>query len=71
MINWGTGTFTLPTPSATWAGVFRAVKAFGGAATVNCAGPLYGPGTSASGPVALQNGDSVTCWCDGNNWWVL
>ena len=71
MINWGTGTFTLPNASTAYAGVFRAVKAYGGAATVNCGTPLYGPGTSANGAISLNNGDSVTCWCDGTNWWAL
>jgi len=71
MIAFGTGTFTLPTPSAVWGGVFRAVKAYQGAATVNCAGALYGPGVSTNGAVSLLAGDSVTCWCDGTNWWVL
>lgn len=71
--NYGTGTFTLPNPSGTYVGVMRAVKAWGGGATVNCGSQVIAPpgGTAMVTSFTLNNGDDVTMWCDGSFWWVL
>lgn len=73
VFNYGTGTFTLPTPSATYSGVFRGVKAWGGGVTVNCAvAQIAAPGgTAMVSSFTINNGDSVTLWCDGTYWWSL
>jgi hypothetical protein len=69
---YGTGTYTLPNPSAAYSGVFRAVKAYGGAVTINCGvGMIMPGGTTTLGAFGILNGDSVTFWCDGANWWGL
>jgi hypothetical protein len=71
--NYYSSTVTLPTPSAAYAGVFRAIKAWGAAITVNCPSASIAPpgGTAMTSAFVLNNGDSVTCWCDGTYWWIL
>jgi hypothetical protein len=71
--NYYSSTVTLPQPSAAYSGVFRAIKAWGAAITVNCATATMAPpgGTAMTSAFVLNNGDSVTCWCDGTYWWIL
>jgi len=67
------GYLTLPAPGA-YKGVFRAVKAWGAATTVNCGTTCIIPPGSNGTIVAsfvINGGDSVTFWCDGANWWGL
>jgi len=69
----GSGALTLPNASAAYVGVFRAVKAWGGNITINCGTQMAAPGAQGAVTTSfvLQNGDSVTFWCDGTTWWGL
>jgi hypothetical protein len=72
--NYYSSTMTLPAPSAAYAGVFRAVRAWGAAVTINCpTASLIPPGQygTVTAAFVLNNGDSITFWCDGVNWWSL
>lgn len=73
VFNYGTGTYTLPTPSAAYTGVYRLIKAWGGSVTVNCGvAQIAAPGgTAMVSSYTLGNGESATCWCDGTYWWAL
>lgn len=73
VFNYYSSTVTLPNPSAAYVGTFRAIKAWGAAITVNCGvAVLAGPGAvGMAASFTLNNGDSVTMWCDGSYWWTL
>lgn len=74
VIQYGSGTLTLPVPTA---GQMRQIKAYGGTITINNPNSgIYGlfsagySGTNLSS-FTIQNGDSVSMWADGANWWVI
>jgi hypothetical protein len=67
-----TGSVTLPAVSSS-NGLFRLYKALGGSLTINRSGSdtVYGPGATAGGTgFTIQNGDSVTMYCNGSDWKV-
>ena len=67
------GTYTLPS-AVSGAGSWRYVKASGGNVTINMtAGNLIlGSTTYTNGsPYILINGESISCYADGTNWYVL
>jgi hypothetical protein len=71
-VTLGGASYTFPTVTGN-AGLWRYVKAWSQNLTI-----LLTNGTFildrtqyTSGQYTLQNGDSVSCYCDGSNWWVL
>jgi hypothetical protein len=64
--------YTFPTVSGN-AGLWRYVKAWGGNRVINLTNGTFILDRTqyTSGQYTLQNGDSVSCYCDGSNWWVL
>jgi cytoskeletal protein CcmA (bactofilin family) len=68
----GGASFTLPEVGAN-AGRWRQVKAWGQNMTIYLTNGTFILGTVqyGSGQYILKNGDSVSCYSDGGNWWVL
>jgi hypothetical protein len=68
----GGGSFTFPTVSGN-AGMWRYVKAWGGNMTILLTNGTFilGGTQYSSGQYVLTNGDSVSTYCDGSNWWVI
>jgi hypothetical protein len=64
------GSYTLPTVSGN-AGLIRLIKAWGGNVTIGLTNGTFIIGTTQLGSYVLQNGDSVSMFCDGANWWVF
>jgi cytoskeletal protein CcmA (bactofilin family) len=65
-------TYTFPTVTGN-AGAWRYVKAWGGNRTINVTNGTFILGVTqyTSGQYVLLSGNSVSCYCDGANWWVM
>lgn len=68
----GGGSITLPNVSGN-AGMWRYIKAWGGNCTILLTNGtlVLGAAQYSSGQYILVNGDSLSIYCDGSNWWVL
>jgi hypothetical protein len=63
------GSYTLPSVVGA-AGQIRLIKAWGANTTINVTNGTFIIGTTQLGSYVLRNGDSVSVYCDGGNWWV-
>jgi hypothetical protein len=68
----GGASYTMPSVSGN-AGMWRFIKAWGQNLTIFLTNGTFILGTTqfGSGQYILANGDSVSCFCDGGNWWVM
>lgn len=68
----GGASYTFPTVTGN-AGMWRYIKAWGQNMVIGLTNGTFilGNVQYSSGQYTLVNGDSVSCYCDGGNWWVM